>query len=457
MSNLKTNMNNLEDVLNSLNTKKLRVCVIGIGRIGLPTALSFAKSGLNTIGVDINKNLVDNINSGKFPLKDEPGYDEIFNDVIKNTKFSATTNIDDAVPNSDLILLSLPTPMDDNNIPDYSALRSVASKLSEILSPNSLVIVESTIEPGFIEDEMVSIISKSKRLEIEKNFFIGVCPENANPGEILHDFTNLPRLVGGINTDIAKIIKLIYNFVFSVELVEMPNCKTANAVKLTTNVFRDINIAFVSELSLMFEKLGIDTNKVLEAAKKKYNFQVHYPGAGVGGPCLPINSYQLLNTARRTGSNLSIIESGRKINEKMPEHVIELTLDAFKECKKSIQNTDILILGISYKPNVKDIQLTPAEEIIKKLQNLGTNIHIYDPYFTSTKVFGITVENNIEDIISKVDAAIIVTAHEEFKKLDSSLFNQMKHSILIDTRGIIEPLEAKQNKIIFRGLGRGDV
>tara|TARA_B110000014_G_scaffold263452_1_gene260273 strand:+ start:1314 stop:2666 length:1353 start_codon:yes stop_codon:yes gene_type:complete len=449
-------MNNLEDVLNSLNTKKLRVCVIGIGRIGLPTALSFAKSGLNTIGVDINKNLVDNINSGKFPLKDEPGYDEIFNDVIKNTKFSATTNIDDAVPNSDLILLSLPTPMDDNNIPDYSALRSVASKLSEILSPNSLVIVESTIEPGFIEDEMVSIISKSKRLEIEKNFFIGVCPENANPGEILHDFTNLPRLVGGINTDIAKIIKLIYNFVFSVELVEMPNCKTANAVKLTTNVFRDINIAFVSELSLMFEKLGIDTNKVLEAAKKKYNFQVHYPGAGVGGPCLPINSYQLLNTARRTGSNLSIIESGRKINEKMPEHVIELTLDAFKECKKSIQNTDILILGISYKPNVKDIQLTPAEEIIKKLQNLGTNIHIYDPYFTSTKVFGITVENNIEDIISKVDAAIIVTAHDEFKKLDSSLFNQMKHSILIDTRGIIEPLEAKQNKIIFRGLGRGD-
>ena len=456
MSNLKTNMNNLEDVLESLNTKKLRVCVIGIGRIGLPTALSFAKSGLTTIGVDINKNLVDNINSGKFPLKDEPGYDEIFNNVIKNKKFYATTNIEDAVPNSDLILLSLPTPMDDDNIPDYSALRSVASKLSEILSPDSLVIVESTIEPGFIEDEMVSLITKSGKLEIEKNFFIGVCPENANPGEILHDFTNLPRLVGGINTDITKIIKLIYNFVFSVELIEMPNCKTANAVKLTTNVFRDINIAFVSELSLMFEKLGIDTNKVLEAAKKKYNFQVHYPGAGVGGPCLPINSYQLLNTARRTGSNLSIIESGRKINEKMPEHVIKLTLDAFNECNQSIQNTDVLILGVSYKPNVKDIQLTPAQEIIKKLQNLGVNVHIYDPYFSSTDVFGITVEENIEDIISKVDAAIIVTAHDEFKKLDLSLFKQMKHSILVDTRGIIEPLDVKQNKIIFRGLGRGD-
>ena len=169
---------------------------------------------------------------------------------------------------SDLILLSLPTPMDENNIPDYSALTIVGSQLSEILSPNSLVIVESTIEPGFIENEMISLISKSGRLKIEDNFSIGVCPENANPGEILHDFTNLPRLVGGINQNITKIIKLIYNFVFSVDLIEMPNCKTANAVKLTTNVFRDINIAFVNELSLMFEKLGIDTMKVLEAAKK---------------------------------------------------------------------------------------------------------------------------------------------------------------------------------------------
>ena len=456
MSNLKINMNNIEKVVESLDSKSLRVCVIGIGRIGLPTALSFAKSGLETIGVDINENLVETINLGKFPLKDEPGYDVIFDDVIKNKKFSVTTNISDAVPNSDLIILSLPTPMDENNIPDYSALRNVATKLAEILSPNSLVIVESTIEPGFVEDEMVSIISNSERLEIEKNFFIGVCPENANPGEILHDFTNLPRLVGGINDNITKIIKKIYDFVFLVELIEMPNCKTANAVKLTTNVFRDVNIAFVSELSLVFEKLGIDTNKVLEAAKKKYNFQVHYPGAGVGGPCLPINSYQLLNTAKRLGSNLSIIESSRKINEKMPEHVIKLTADAFEECNKSIQNSSILILGISYKPNVKDIQLTPAKKIINKLQDLGAKIYIYDPYFKSEEVFGVKIENNIESIIQNVDASIIVTAHDEFKKLEIPLFSKMRNPILIDTRGIVDPLSAKETKLIFRGLGRGE-
>jgi len=449
-------MKNIDEVRNSLESKSLRVCVVGIGRIGLPTALSFAKSGLPTVGVDINENLVRTINSGVFPLKDEPGYEEIFNDVIKNKMFSVTTKIEDAVPNSDLVLLSLPTPMDENNVPDYSALRSAASELSNVLSPNSLVIVESTIEPGFIEDEMVSIISKSGRLKIEENFFIGVCPENANPGEILHDFTNLPRLVAGINNDVTKIIKIIYNFVFPVELVEMPNCKTANAVKLTTNVFRDVNIAFVSELSLMFEKLGIDTIKVLEAAKKKYNFQVHYPGSGVGGPCLPINSYQLLNTARRTGTKLSIVESGRKINEKMPDHTVELTSNAFKECNKSIQDSEILILGVSYKPNVKDIQLSPAEYIIEKFQNLGANVHIYDPNFSSTEVFGIKVEDNLDDVLSKMDAAIIVTGHDDFKEIEISSFAKMKTPILIDTRGIIEPQSVKQHNIIFRGLGRGD-
>ena len=304
MSYSNINMQSLEEVKKSLDSKTLRVCVVGIGRIGLPTALSFAKSGLTTVGVDINESLVEMINRDNFPLKDEPGYEEIFHNVISKKKFSATTKIEDGVSNSNLILLSLPTPMDENNVPDYSALKSVASQLSQFLKPNSLVIVESTIEPGFIEDEMISMITDNERLTAENNFFIGVCPENANPGEILHDFTNLPRLVGGINKNISKIIKSIYNSVFGVELVEMPNCKTANAVKLTTNVFRDINIAYISELALMFEKLGIDTNIVLEAAKKKYNFQVHYPGSGVGGPCLPINSYQLLNTARRTNSRI---------------------------------------------------------------------------------------------------------------------------------------------------------
>ena len=448
-------MSNIDEVRNSLESKSLAVCVVGIGRIGLPTALSFAKAGLQTIGVDINEKLVDSINTGNFPLKDEPGYEEIFNEVRKNGNFSATTNINEAISKSNLILLSLPTPMDKKNIPSYFALESVGKQLSRILQSNSLIVVESTIEPGFIENDLINILEETNRLHIGKNFTIGVCPENANPGEILHDFTNLPRLVGGIDEQTTKIITMIYDFVFSVELVVMPDCKTANAVKLTTNVFRDVNIAFVNELSLMFEKLGIDTLKVLDAAKRKYNFQIHYPGAGVGGPCLPINSYQLLNTARRIDSKLSIIKQSREINEKMPEHVINLTLDGFKKCKKSIKDSTVLILGISYKPDVKDIQLSPAKIIINKLMALGARIKIYDPYYKGSQMFGINVEQNIEDVLSKVDASIIITAHKEFQEINPKIFTKMKTPILIDSRGVVDTSSANDVGLVFRGLGRG--
>ena len=450
----KIDMSNIDEVRNSLVTKSLKVCIVGIGRIGLPTALSFAQAGLQTIGADINEKLVDSINAGNFPLKDEPGYEDIFNSVRKNGNFSATTDINEAISKSNVILLSLPTPMDENNIPIYLALESVGKQLSQTLQSNSLVVVESTIEPGFIENVMIKRIEGDSGLHVGKNFTIGVCPENANPGEILHDFTGLPRLVGGMDEQTTKIIALIYDFVFSVELVTMPDCKTANAVKLTTNVFRDINIAFVNELSLMFEKLGIDTLKVLDAAKRKYNFQIHYPGAGVGGPCLPINSYQFLNTAKRIGSELNIVKHGRAINEKMPDHVINLTLDGFKKCNKSIKDSTLLILGVSYKPDVKDIQLSPAEIIINKLKALGAKIKIYDPYYKDNRVFGIDAEHNIQDILSDVDASIIITAHKEFSEINPKIFTKMKNPILIDTSGIIDISSANNAGLVFRGLGR---
>jgi nucleotide sugar dehydrogenase len=450
----KIDMSNIDEVRNSLVTKSLKVCIVGIGRIGLPTALSFAQAGLQTIGADINEKLVDSINAGNFPLKDEPGYEDIFNSVRKNGNFSATTDINEAISKSNVILLSLPTPMDENNIPIYLALESVGKQLSQTLQSNSLVVVESTIEPGFIENVMIKRIEGDSGLHVGKNFTIGVCPENANPGEILHDFTGLPRLVGGMDEQTTKIIALIYDFVFSVELVTMPDCKTANAVKLTTNVFRDINIAFVNELSLMFEKLGIDTLKVLDAAKRKYNFQIHYPGAGVGGPCLPINSYQFLNTAKRIGSELNIVKHSRAINEKMPDHVINLTLDGFKKCNKSIKDSTLLILGVSYKPDVKDIQLSPAEIIINKLKALGAKIRIYDPYYKDNQVFGISVEHDIQDVLSEVDASIIVTAHKEFQEINPKIFTKMKNPILIDSRGIIDISSANNAGLVFRGLGR---
>ena len=446
----------IDDITNSIDSNQIQVCVVGIGRIGLPTALSFANSGLPTIGVDINSNLVQNIKSGIFPLKDEPKYDEIFDEVKNKENFQVTTDIADAFPQSDVVLLSLPTPMDKNNIPDYSALRSVGKQLGELISPGALIIVESTIEPGFIEDELIKIIeNSSNNLRAGVDFGIGVCPETANPGEIYVDFTKLPRLVGAIDEKTSEIIFQIYKHVFPVELKKMPNCKTANAVKLTTNVFRDLNIAFVNELSLLFEKLGIDTFTVLNAAQKKYNFQIHYPGPGVGGPCLPVNSYQMLSSASKFNSNLlELVKIGRQVNESMPDHVIRLILDATKEKNLNLKDCSILILGVSYKADVKDVQITPAEPIIQKIKELGASIKIFDPHYIGETVFEIPAESNLENALLNSDVAIFVTNHEQFYKIDPKIFSSnMKHPIIIDTRGVLNPNDISNSNIVYRGIG----
>ena len=452
---------NINDIKKSLKKDgRIFVCAIGTGRIGLPTALSFAYSGLPTIGVDINSKLVQMINSGDFPLKDEPGFDKMFDEVMKNKNFHATTNIEEAVPHSNVILLSLPTPMSKDHVPDYSALISVGKNLNKLLKTGSLVIVESTVEPGFIENEFISVIETgTRKLKVGRDFGIAVCPETANPGEIWKDFKNLPRLVGALDKRTAEIVAEIYRHVFGVEIVLMPDCKSANAAKLTSNVFRDINIAFVNELAILFEKLGIDILKILEACDKKYNFQIHYPGAGVGGPCLPVNSYQILNSVKNLDNNmLKMIKMAREINEKMPCHVVDLLLDALNEAGKKVKGSTVVILGLSYKPNVRDMQLTPAGEIIKKLENLQAKIKIYDPYFKSVEVFSHNTESNLMDAITKADAILLITAHSEFRDLSPTLLaSKMTTPIIVDSRGLMDAVAAKKAGLIFRGIGRGGI
>ena len=456
-----TNLSSLDNsqIQAHLTSNSLKVGIVGIGRIGLPTALCFANSGFETIGIDINAELVNMVNSGDYPLKDEPEFDKIFEAVMHQKKLVATTNISKAVLECDIILLSLPTPIDDQNIPDYTALLLVGKSLNKVLSNGQIVIVESTVEPGFIENELLQTIEGPDRtLKSGIDFHLAACPEIANPGEIMKDFKNLPRLVGSIDEKISSIVSQIYTHVFGVELILMPNCKTANAVKLTTNAFRDINIAFVNELALLFEKLGIDTYTVIDAAKRKYNFQPHFPGAGVGGQCLPTNSYQYLNSSKKIDDNfLKIVKEARKINENMPNHVVNLLSNALSESNTSLNNSTIALLGVSYKPNIHDVQIAPSKEIIKILKEKNAKIKIFDPYFT-TQVFGLNTEKSISDALSESDAAILITGHKEFQNLDLKKFsNTMKNPILVDCTGLVNPHDAKENGIIFRGIGRGGI
>ena len=456
-----TNLSSLDNsqIQAHLTSNSLKVGIVGIGRIGLPTALCFANSGFETIGIDINAELVNMVNSGDYPLKDEPEFDKIFEVVMHQKKLVATTNISKAVLECDIILLSLPTPIDDQNIPDYTALLLVGKSLNKVLSNGQIVIVESTVEPGFIENELLQIIEGPDRtLKSGIDFHLAACPEIANPGEIMKDFKNLPRLVGSIDEKISSIVSQIYTHVFGVELILMPNCKTANAVKLTTNAFRDINIAFINELALLFEKLGIDTYTVIDAAKRKYNFQPHFPGAGVGGPCLPANSYQYLNSSKKIDDDfLKIVKEARKINENMPNHVVNLLSNALSESNTSLNNSTIALLGVSYKPNIHDVQIAPSKEIIKILKEKNAKIKIFDPHFT-TQVFGLNTEKSISDALSESDAVILITGHKEFQNLDLKKFSKtMKNPVLVDCTGLVNPSDAKESGLIFRGIGRGGI
>jgi len=449
------------DVSTRLRTGQVRVCVIGIGRIGLPTALSFAKSGLAVTGLDVNEALVSRIRSADFPLDDEPGYREIFEAVHDTDSFSVTMDPAEAIPDSDVVLLSLPTPMDDSSTPYYAALESVASDLNSLLTPGSVVVVESTVEPGFVESEMAPLIEGDRsRLRVSENFGLGACPETANPGEILRNFESLPRLVGAMDERTVDIISKVYGHVFPVDLIRMPDCRTANAVKLTTNVFRDVNVAFVNELAILFEKLGIDINIVLDAAKQKYNFEPHYPGAGVGGPCLPVNAYQLLNTASGLAdgdSLLGMVRAGRRANEAMPSHVISLMFDGLQEAGITADSPPtVALLGVSYKPNVRDMQLAPSTEIVRLLRSRGvTRLSLYDPYYVKEEILGVETAASAADAMRGTDAAVLVTAHEELLALNARTVSESGCKVFVDCMGVMSPEEAASAGLVYKGVGRG--
>ena len=449
----------IKDVKKLVEKNKVSVCVVGLGRIGLPTALMFARSGFMTIGVDINANLISNLLSGNFSLKDEPGLEDIFRQVSSNGKLKVTTSLKDGVSCSDIIILSLPTPVSGEHIPDYSALEMVARQLSNLTISGSIIVVESTIEPGFLEDKFLGLLESGKtEAKAGVNIGVGVCPETANPGEILRNFSRLPRLVSATDQETIKKIIEIYGHAFSINFKIVCDCKTTNAAKLVANVFRDVNIAFVNELAVLFDKMGVDTKKVLEAANSKYNFQIHYPGTGVGGPCLPANSYQILNSAKVAGCRLpKIIEMGRLVNEQMPIYVVDLIRDALQQVGKEIKSSTILVLGVSYKPDIMDMRTSPAQTVIEEIVNAGAMIKVYDPYFKGVEAFGMcTVESRLDDVLPWVDAAVIVTAHAEFQNMDLKRFTKMRTPpILVDARGIIDMSLAEEIGLVFRGLGRG--
>lgn len=453
---------NIQEWKDTIDSKNITVAVIGVGRIGLPTSLMISQKGYQTYGIDIDPVLVEKINLGggdppiPFVL-DEPNLPEALQKVLTNKKLLATTDSKTYAMKSDIIIVCIPTPVTEQKVPNYAIINKAIEGLASLKEElrNKFIIVESTVGPRYVEHEAIPIIERISGLTVNKDLWVASCPERANPGEILKNLVTIPRIVGASNDFAKEVIIHFYKTVFGVEIIGVSNPRTANSVKLLENTFRALNIAFANEMAHLMQLLDIDYMEVLKGAMSKYNFLPHYPGPGVGGPCLPSNPYYIIIDGYTVSFTPNLVRLATEINQRQPARVIELIFDGLNEIGQPIANTPIAILGVSYKPNVKDIQISPVLPIIEELKQHKADIAIYDPYYKGEEIEGIKVKNSYDFIKENYPMVMVHTAHDEFRTQEFKDFLKScpNLEVLFDCQNVYK-YEELPNNIYYLGVGR---
>lgn len=444
----------IEKINKLIENHELKIAVFGIGRIGLPTALMYAKDGYKTIGIDINEGLIQDLKNKKTFI-DEPGLPEILSEVIDLNMIEFTIDFEKAIKNSDVMVICVPTPVNQDKIPIFTAIEDVAGKIGDLMRKDQIIINESSVSPTTIETKIIPIIEQRSKLLVNEDFGVCSCPERADPGKIVDNWNKVARIVGGSSNEVGKLIVKLYQNISDAEIVQVSSPGTASAVKLTENIFRDVNIALMNEFAILYEKLGIDVKEVIKGSSTKYNFQPHYPGPGVGGPCLPANSYYIIKDAVNVDYIPFMIRVAREINDRMPAVVLELIENALNYVEKSLNGSTITVLGISYKANVRDVQISPATKVIQYLSKHKANIQIWDPYYKGETVLGYPVSNSIEESLEHTDCIVLLTDHAEFYDIDFKSIQKKYNEklLLVDSRNIYETTSLPPN-IIYCGVGR---
>jgi len=450
-------MVNVTNHINSLiDSSKSRISVIGLGYVGLPTAVHFAEQGFSVVGADINNATIEAINDGVCPLTDLD-LDERMRAVVDSGKLSATADIAHAVSLTDVVLIIVPTPVRNDRQPDLSYVRSAGESIRDGMissGPGKLIILESTVYPGVTEDILMPILEESG-YRAGVDFGLAYCPERYNPGDVDHTIEKVARIVGGITPEWGVTAQRLYQRIIQEDVTLVKNIRTSEAAKVIENTQRDLNIALMNELSMIFERMGIDIMDVIEAARTKWNFNVYFPGAGVGGHCLPVDPYYLVKKAEELGYHAQIITAGRSINDYMPFHVFEMTVEALNRNKRAVKDSKILILGLSYKENVGDLRESPVKYLVRHLQKMEADITVIDPFIASEKIraFGVHSSEDIYDAAKDADAVLLVTAHEEFRNIDlRRLCDLMRTTVFIDGRRFYSPHDLQG--FTYRAVGR---
>ncbi len=423
------------------------ITVVGLGYVGLPLACLCAEKGYKVYGLDVDKNKVELINKNQSPIEDGYIVNKLTN--LKNN-IHATTNANECIQNSEIIIICVPTPVDRNNSPDLTALMNAILTVSKFIKQNTLLIIESTIYPGTIEEVVLPILKKQRFDAYKNDVFIAHCPERIDPGNKKWTIENLPRVIGGITKEATKKAAEFYRSVIEADVIELSSVKVAEATKIMENTFRDVNIAFVNEMAKSFDKAGIDIIEVIKAASTKpFAFMPHYPGAGVGGHCIPIDPYYLIEKAKQIGFNHEFLKLAREINNSMPAYAVELLEQQLQKLKKTVKNAKVGMLGLSYKPNVDDTRESPAYEIINILKIKGANVFVFDPH--------VKKESNVKDLdelLQKSDCLVLVTNHNEFKNMDLNKLKKYKILAVIDGRNCLDKEKIKAMGILYHGIGR---
>ena len=440
------------DLRAKIENKSAIIAVIGLGYVGLPTAVNFAENGFKVIGVTRTPQKVNALNKGACYLTDI-NLDARVLKVVQHKQLSATTDTVEATQKSDVIIITVPTPVTSDKRPDLSHVIDAGQGISGGLSRDKLVVLESTVYPGVVEDVLKPILEASG-LHAGVDFGLAYCPERYNPGDTAHGIVDVVRIVGGITPEWTEIAASLYKN-NAKDVVTVRDIKTAEAAKVIENVQRDLNIALMNELALIFEHLHIDIMDVIKAAATKWNFNVYYPGAGVGGHCLPVDPYYLVQKASELGYHSKLITAGRAINDSMPMHVLDLTVDALNERERSVNRSKIAILGFSYKENIGDYRESPTEFLVQEFAKRGAKVHIVDPYIEEDvlRAFG-TPEKTAYEALEAADALVLMTAHSDFKDLDlRRIKDVMRTAVIVDGRRIFDPEESTKLGFVYRGIG----
>lgn len=423
-----------------------KIAVIGLGYVGLPLTLLAEKKGFAVVGLEHDKKKLEQIKNKKSELEDS-----LVNEILPKSTTIFTDTFEE-IKSAEIVIICVPTPVDDQKMPDLSLVKSATLSAVKHMKKNSLLVIESTINPGVCDEVIIPLIESETDHSVGRTIFLAHCPERINPGDPKWNVQNIDRVVGADSPIGLTLAYSFYSELIDAKVKKMQSLKEAEAVKIVENTFRDINIAFVNELAMSFASLGINVNNVIDgAATKPFAFMPHYPGIGIGGHCIPVDPYYLIEYARGNGFEHEFLSLARSINENMPLYAVNLLEKTFLEKeKRSLDGVKVTVLGLSYKADVGDDRESPAYVVIDALKRKGALVTTYDPYIKYN-----TMAKNLFQALKDQDAAIIVTGHKEFTDLDISSWQSIK--VVLDGRNVLFDQKKVFDKHNIHYLGIGVV